>query len=117
MNLYSNSRMMFKTCIVVIVFLALASIVGESVQGAKKKPRQPFRSTSVSLTNPQGTTTRWKNQRGSTMVLIEDGHEKITGEYSSAVRCAANNPVKLFGTTNVSSISFTVNWTDCSSIP
>jgi hypothetical protein len=116
---HSNSRR-FKVWAFVLVFLVLISIFGESVPGAsaKRKARRPSRSTSVSLTKPpQGSTTRWKNQRESIMVLIDDGKGHLTGEYTTMVGCpeVVGKPQKLFGTTNGSAISFTVNWA-CSSI-
>lgn len=117
MTNYSSYRMTFKTLTVVLVFLVLTSIVGDSVQGAKRKTRRPSKSTSVSSTNPQGSTTKWRNQRGSTMVLTDDGKGNLTGEYTTVVGCdqVVGKPQKLFGTTNGSAISFTVNWA-CSSI-
>jgi hypothetical protein len=106
---------------VALAFIFLASVIGEPVQGKiSRKNQRVSRSITHSLRlgsyqNPP-TTTTWKNQRGSTMVLTNDGKGNLTGTYKTAVGCKPGVPRKLFGTINGSAITFIVNWEDCGSV-
>lgn len=105
---------------VALAFIFLTNAIGESIQGQTRRKNQRALRSSVRSLRPGSfqtqTTTKWKNQRGSTLVLINDGRGNLTGEFKTAVGCEAGTPRKLFGTINGTAISFTVNFEGCISI-
>lgn len=64
---------------------------------------------------PPGTT-RWKNQRGSTLVLNNNGRGTLTGTFTTAVGCGAGIARPIAGTYNGFAVSFTANFGTCQSI-
>jgi hypothetical protein len=64
---------------------------------------------------PSGTT-RWRNQRGSTLVLNNPGSGALTGTFTTAVGCGAGVARPIAGTTNGYAVSFTANFGTCQSI-
>lgn len=109
----SKLRLGWKVWGVALALIFLVNAIGEPVQGqTRRKNQRVSRSVAPSLRlgNLNQTTTTWKNQRGSTMVLINDGHGNLTGTYTTAVGCNAGIPQKLLGTINGSAITFIVNW-------
>jgi hypothetical protein len=64
---------------------------------------------------PPGTT-RWKNQRGSTLVLNNTGSSALTGTFTTAVGCGQGVARPITGTYNGYAVSFTANFAECKSI-
>jgi hypothetical protein len=64
---------------------------------------------------PPGTT-RWKNQRGSTLVLNNTGSSTLTGTFTTAVGCGQGVARPITGTYNTYAVSFTANFAECRSI-
>jgi Avidin family len=120
MSSHAKSWIILRACSVALIALALTNVSAASALHSTKKRQtrqQPAARTPApraSLT--QTSTTRWKNQRGSTLVLIKDANGNLTGEFKTAVGCGVNKPRKLFGTTNGSGLAFTVNFEECTSI-
>lgn len=108
MTIFSNRWIVFRISIICFLFLAFTDVIGQS----KPRHRAHARVVRAAPFQTPGSTTRWKNERGSTMVLISDGQGNLTGEYTTAVGCpdVKGKPQKLVGTTNGSAITFTVNW-------
>lgn len=104
---------------VALVPMLLLTMLGEPVQGGTKRSS---RRASRPIARPLGLSpvlqgqTTWKNQRGSTLVLINDGKGNLTGQYATAVGCHPNVPRKLVGTINGTAITFIVNWEECGSV-
>jgi hypothetical protein len=111
-----------KMCSVALIALSLTDVSGAPVKSSvKKRPRRKqvaarTLAPKASATLTQGTTTKWKNHRGSTLVLIKDGNGNLTGEFRTAVGCGVGKPRKIFGTTNGTGLSFTANFEECDSI-
>jgi avidin family protein len=108
MTIFSNRWIVFRICAICFLFLALTDVIGQS----RTTHRARGRAVRAAAFQAPGSTTKWQNERGSTMVLISDGNGNLTGEYTTAVGCPAvvGKPQKLVGTTNGSAITFTVNW-------
>src|SRR5919202_2601021 len=68
---------------------------------------------------PATVTTKWKNQRSSTLDLIIDRQGKVSGKFTTAVGCDKGIPKDVVRTTskNNMAISFIVNFGEnCKSI-
>jgi hypothetical protein len=64
---------------------------------------------------PPGTT-RWRNQRGSTLVLTTSGTNALTGTFTTTVGCGQGIARRISGTYNGYAVSFTANFAECKSI-
>lgn len=101
-----------------LALLLLITMIGDPVQAKSKAKNRRASRSATHARRPaavQGQTT-WKNQRGSTLVLINDGKGNLTGQYKTAVGCGIGIPRKLVGTINGAAITFIVNWEECGSV-
>lgn len=119
---HAKSWIILRVCCAALMTPTLIDVSGAPVNSSAER-RQRRKQVAARTIAPkavskltQGTTTKWKNQRGSTLVLIKDGNGNLTGEFRTAVGCGVNTPRRVFGTTNGTGISFTVNFEECTSI-